>query len=133
VTTIRKHGRVGAIQLIFDPSIPGMLYDTLNVTNADNVSNYELVAMVRPKRSRTIVVQSVPLASATYSHMTLPASATYGPFEVVTLTPSQPVPVGQKMQLTVFSSPSAIAGVDGLALDGTASGQPGGNYVVNLD
>jgi virginiamycin B lyase len=133
VTTIRKHGRVQAIQLIFDPSIPGMLYDPLNVTNADNVSNYQLVAMVRPKRSRTIVVQPVALATASYSHATLPASATYGPFEVVTLTLSQPVPQGQRMQLTVFSSASGIEGVDGLPLDGTEDGEPGGNYVANLD
>jgi virginiamycin B lyase len=134
VTTLHKRGRVQAIQLIFDPSIPGTAYDPLNVANAENVNNYQLITVGRPKRSRTIIVQSVPLASATYSHATLlPASATYGPFEVVTLTLSQPMPRRQPMQLTVVSSPSAIAGVDGLALDGTGSGQPGGNYVVNLD
>ena len=116
-TEIRKHGRTKAIELIFEPTDPATLFpsDPLNVADATNVSSYQLLALVRAKRSRAIVVQPVPLASATYSHVTLPASATYGPFEEVTLTLSQPIPQSERLQFTAFSSTSAIVGVHGIA------------------
>ncbi len=133
-TTIHKRGRINAVQLLFEPSDPDTLFpsDPLNVADATNVGSYQLLAMVRQKRSRTIVVQPVPLASATYSHVTIPASATYGPFEEVTLTLSQPIPQSERLQFTAFSSTSAIAGVHGMLLDGDGSGQPGSNYVAYL-
>jgi len=133
-TELRKHGRTRAIELIFEPTDPATLYpsDPLNVADATNVTSYQLLAQVRAKRSRAIVVQSVPLASATYSHVTLPASATYGPFEEVTLTLSQPIPQSERLQFTAFSSSSAIVGIHGMLLDGDGSGQPGSNYVAYL-
>jgi streptogramin lyase len=134
VTTIRKRGRITAIELFFEPKDPALnlASDPLNVADATEVSHYQLVAMTRAKRSHTIIVRPIALASATYSHVTLPASATYGPFEKVTLTLSQPIPKGPRPQLTVFSSTSAIAGVHGIALDGLGNGQPGSNFVATL-
>jgi len=133
-SVIHKRGRIKAIELLFEPSDPAVLVasDPLNVADASNVSSYQLLAMVRQKASRTIVVQPVAIASATYSHVILPASATYGPFEEVTLTLRQPIPQGERLKLTVFSSTSAIVGVHGLLLDGNGSGQPGSNYVTYL-
>ncbi len=134
LTTVHKHNHITAIHLIFQPKSPSSLLpnDPLNVANATQVSNYQLVAMGRAKKSHTVIVQPVALASATYSHVTLAASATYGPFEEVTLTLSQPIPQSQRLQLTVFSSTSAIDGIHGIPLDGDDDGQPGGNYVGNL-
>ena len=125
VTEIRKRGRIRAIQLIFEPSDPATLFpsDPLNVADATNVSNYQVAALGRATRSHRIVVQPVTLASATYSHVTIAASATYGPFEEVTLTLSQPISQGERLQLTVISSTSAIEGVHGIPLDGDGAGR----------
>jgi len=133
-TELHKRGRIRAIQLLFEPSDPDTLLpsDPLDVADATKVNSYQLLAMFRQKRSRAIVVQPVALASATYTHVTIPASATYGPFEEVTLILGQPIPQSERLQFTAFSSTSAMGGVHGMLVEGNGSGQPGANYVATL-
>ncbi len=86
---------------------------------AQNVSNYQLAMLVKTKKLGLHATKAIAFTGAVYS-----ASA-----NTVTLTPRGTLPA-QLVQLTIKAAGTLDA--EGRPIDGTRSGQPGGNYVTSF-
>jgi hypothetical protein len=88
----------------------------LDAASAQNSANYELFNAATGHR--------YALANVLYDPATL----------TVSIVPWQPLPVQGKYILEVIGTgPNAVTNANGLALDGTGSGQPGSNFVTKFN
>ena len=101
-----------------------VLFDRpMNAARAEDLANYRLVAPGADRRLGTRDDRPIRIASASYD-----------PFgETVTLRPRPLLPLNQRYQLTVRGTPpTGLTDTAGTFLAGSATGQPGSDYVADF-
>ena len=116
VVSLQRFGVHGApVQLVVTFSQP------MDPLRASNPANYLLSSTSLDHRYFTALNLTTDLIT----------SATYDPAnQTVTLTPVKRLPLNRGQELIVNGQPGGLANQQGVLLDGTSTGKPGGNYIA---